>query len=62
MVITDGIPSDGQDAERNIRTSRDRHPQPVPDGADFPHWVALADAWELGPALMRRMRKAIVLG
>ncbi len=71
MVVTDGMPSDSLAAEHNIR-SLVRH-----DGFDmfgigiktqgqlaklFPHWIRIEDAWELSPALMRMMRKAVVRG
>jgi uncharacterized protein with von Willebrand factor type A (vWA) domain len=73
LVITDGIPTDGPVAEKNVR-SLIRHDDFdfVGIGIDindpgrmaqmFPHWVALADAWELGPALIRMMRKVVVKG
>ena len=73
LVITDGIPSDGEVAEHNVR-SLIRHDDfdfigigininnPGRMAQMFPHWVALADAWELGPALMRQMRKVVVKG
>jgi uncharacterized protein YegL len=73
MVVTDGQPSrnDRHDVEKVIR-SLIRHDDFEFFGIGiqtqgrlaqiFPHWIALADAWELTPALMRMMSKAVVRG